>query len=64
MQTDGIAVCIMLGKVGAFILGLSVVHSLLWLIKQIRTYSAAFFHFLIFVRNVPKGATVLTWMNL
>ncbi len=29
-----------------------------------RDYSAAFFHFRIFVRNVPKGATVFTWMNL
>lgn len=36
----------------------------LFVYKQSRTYSAAFFHFLIFVRNVPKGATVLTWMNL
>ena len=64
MQTDGIAVCIILGKARAFIPGLSTAHPLLWLIKQIRTYSAAVFHFLIFVRNVPKGATVLTWMNL
>ena len=27
-------------------------------------YSMSFFHFLIFVRKVPKGATVLTWINL
>ena len=44
--------------------GLSKAQPLLCLIKQSRTYSTAFFHFLIFVRNVPKGAMVLTWMNL
>ena len=42
----------------------SMVQPLLCFIKQSRTYSTAFFHFLIFVRNVPKGATVLTWINL
>ena len=44
--------------------GLRVVQPLFCFIKQSRTYSAAFFHFLIFARNVPKGATVLTWINL
>ena len=35
-----------------------------FLLHFLAIYSAAFFHFLIFVRNVPKGATVLTWINL
>jgi len=37
---------------------------LLLSIDSVRIYSAAFFHFLIFVLNVPKGATVFTRVNL
>ena len=35
-----------------------------FLLHFLAIYSTAFFHFLIFVRNVPKGAAVLTWINL
>ena len=39
-------------------------YGILGLVQQIRSYSAIFFHFLIFVLKVPNGATVLTCMNL
>ena len=34
------------------------------LLHILAIYSTDYFHILIFVRNVPKGATVLTWINL